>query len=363
MISNQTQLNILENLWINGYSTVPELSRNLKIDRSNISRNASYLYKKNYIIKTDKKENNNLIGRKADIIRFNYGYKYTLGIYITESFILSCLMDLGLNIISENIKFINLRNEDTKKIIQEILISTNKYTQYFKDLMSVSVAFPEATDSDTGTLIGNGLFQFENFPLKEKLEKETGLYFHIENDANAGAMYYLLDSKLKYKNLVFMLMGFFFHEDMIKGYQGNGIIINKKIYKGSNNLSGEQSITTNLISNNQKIRYENFTDYLKSIKNPEIIFDDYLEKISTIISTTANILDPDVFVLGGYVHMLPNNIINLIKNKTYEKIINYPNRKFKIVIDDTKLKSIVIGASGSFMNKLMKSFDFAKNFL
>jgi glucokinase len=77
------------------------------------------------------------------------------------------------------------------------------------------------------------VYESVDLPLRELLEKESGLPVLIENDATCACFGECwLDSKSNYKNALYMFSG-----------SGCGIMINGEIYTGKNGYAGEVTIS------------------------------------------------------------------------------------------------------------------------
>ena len=99
-----------------------------------------------------------------------------------------------------------------------------------KDIICVGIGTPGSVDGKRGIVWSNVNFGYENWKIKENLEKLFGLSVYVENDANAAAFgEYVVNGKGA-KNVIFVTLG--------TGI-GGGIIINGKLYKGANGAAGE----------------------------------------------------------------------------------------------------------------------------
>jgi len=96
---------------------------------------------------------------------------------------------------------------------------------------SFGIGSPGIINSQEGIVLFANNLGFHNVPLAKMLEERIGKRFYLGNDANAAAFgEFIAGSGLGTKNFIAVILG--------TGV-GGGIIINKKIYTGSNFVAGE----------------------------------------------------------------------------------------------------------------------------
>lgn len=107
----------------------------------------------------------------------------------------------------------------------------NKANLTLDDIPWIGIGCPGTVNRDTGVIEYANNLQFSNMPMKELLEAKTGKKVIIENDANAAAYGEYQAGALKgAKYAVAITLG--------TGV-GSGIIIDGKVYSGSNFAGGE----------------------------------------------------------------------------------------------------------------------------
>lgn len=114
--------------------------------------------------------------------------------------------------------------EVAKKAVEKAKITMD-------DIESVGIGVPGAVNPKTGIIEYSANLFFHNWEVVEMMEERLGKKVHIENDANAAALgEYLAGSAKGTKNAVAITLG--------TGV-GGGIIIDGKIYSGSNFAGAE----------------------------------------------------------------------------------------------------------------------------
>jgi len=201
----------------------------------------------------------------------------------------------------------------------------NKLDLKFNNKFEVGICHPGSISNDTG-LLNNAT----NSPwLNEKLFQKdiaTKLNRNVfcENDANCFTLSESIDGSAKHYNIVFGVI--------LGSGCGGGLVVNKKIVKGANNLAGEWGhnhlprVDINNLKRKTNMRdsqiesflsglslskifnekhhkdlkaFEIFELYRKKDIEAEKFIDEYKENLSISLCSLINILDPDAIVFGG----------------------------------------------------------------
>lgn len=197
----------------------------------------------------------------------------------------------------------------------------------FKKVESIGIGMPGAVSIDTSLVKNANAVWLNGKPLKQDLQKELNRNVKIENDANCFALSEAVDGAGKDYNSVFGVI--------IGTGTGGGIIINKKIFSGRNQISGEWGHTPLPNPTEEERKYARkcfcgleccmetyvsgpgFADlfnnkYNENLNSHEIInifnngderakisLENYVDHLSRGLSNVVNIFDPDIIVLGG----------------------------------------------------------------
>lgn len=120
--------------------------------------------------------------------------------------------------------------------IEEVIISVTKEliekaNLKKSEINAISAGVPGIINSDTGVVIFTPNLPWRNYNLRASIEKEFGTKFYLGNDVNVGVLgEYRYGAAKGYKNVV----GFFVGTGM-----GGGLILNKKLYTGTDYKAGE----------------------------------------------------------------------------------------------------------------------------
>ena len=265
-------------------------------------------------------------------------------------------MQIGIDIGATKIEFIilNVLNKTVyrkriptpksyKKILTEIKIEVLNLEKKFKRKMRVGVCHPGSIDQYSGLLKNSTNATWLN---NKKLDKDLGKILKrkvpCENDANCFTFSESLDGSAKKFKIVFGII--------LGSGTGGGIVINKKIIKGSNYLAGEWGhmplpIFGNL--NDKKLIKKNIYDmqiqkfisgrgleklFKKKLTAKEIfnnndkktkkVIIDFQIRLARSLVNLIYTLDPDAIVFGGGL----SNEINFL-SKIKKLLMNFLNVK------------------------------------
>lgn len=220
------------------------------------------------------------------------------------------------------------------------------------DIDSCGIGAPGSVDTKTGNISYSNNLGFYNVPLGEMIEKRLSKKVYIENDANAAAYgEYIAGAGKGAQNFVAMTLG--------TGV-GAGIIIDGKIYSGSNGAGGEighivvqmngerctcgrngclemYASATALINQTRQAmeRYPDsimwkLTDGKKenangltafdAMRNGDIagkmVVDRFIEYLSVGVANVINVFQPDILCIGGGVSHEGETLITPLKQLT-----------------------------------------------
>lgn len=299
---------------------------------------------------------------------------YRLGIDLGGTNIVAGVVDENYKIIATAKRKTNCPRK-AKEIINDMaqaaLEAIKKAGLEIKDIESAGVGSPGAINPvDRVVTYANNL-GFKNVMLAKELKDATGIEFYLENDANAAAYgEYIAGAGKGAKNFIMITLG--------TGV-GGGIIIDGKIYSGSNYAGGELGHTvismdgemcscgrqgcweayasaTALIRQTKQAMKKYSDSLMWSICNNDIsavngltafdamrkgdmagkmVVDKYISYIAAGIINNINIFQPEILCIGGGVSKEGDNLIVPIEK--YLKGENYAR--------DLKKKTLIKAAT------------------
>ena len=218
-----------------------------------------------------------------------------------------------------------------------------------EDIDAAGVGSPGSIDAENGVVCRADNLGFFDIHIVEMLKERTGIDFYVENDANAAAYgEFIAGAGVGTKNFIMITLG--------TGV-GGGVIINGKIYSGSNHAGGELGHTvismdgemctcgrqgcweayasaSALIRQTKQamIRYTDsimwelcngdinavngltaFDAMRKGDKAGKTVVDKYVGYIAVGIANNINIFQPEIICIGGGVSKEGDNLVLPIK--------------------------------------------------
>ena len=233
-------------------------------------------------------------------------------------------MQIGIDLGATKIEYVLLDNNG-KELIRERQNSPSDYKTTLKDLenivnkldkkyqkkFNVGICHPGSISNETGLLKNAHNSPWLNDKtFQNDISKMLNRNVFCENDANCFALSESIDGSAKHYNIVFGII--------LGSGCGGGLVVNKKIVKGANNLAGEWGHNNLVFGNAENFlsglslsnRFNNkfkkklkaseiFDLFRKNDENANKIINEYKENLSISLSSIINILDPDAIVFGG----------------------------------------------------------------
>jgi len=220
-----------------------------------------------------------------------------------------------------------------------------------KDIYSIGIGSPGSHDRENGIILYNNNLNFKNVNIKEAFQKYINVPIYLENDANCAAIAESVAGAAKgYEHSVTITIG--------TGI-GGGVVINNKLFTGTNGQGGELGHTVIIIGGEdctcgRKGCWEAYSAATALIrdtrraaeKNPDSkihelcggnldnidaktafaaarlgdktgieIIDNYISIFAEALANMINIFQPDVIVIGGGVSKEGDNLLIPLREK------------------------------------------------
>lgn len=279
---------------------------------------------------------------------------------------------IGIDIGGTNIrvgainKYEDLIFEYKETTFKDIITSEDLYNKIKKlikmvpnheNIKAIGIGAPGSVDKKLGQIItSKNVSLLNKFPLVENLNKDFNKPIFLENDARVATFAEAIKGKGKEKNIVCYIT--------ISTGLGGGVVIDKNIYHGSNNLGayfarmildGENTSDSLIsgtalleqakekINKNIKSTFELFE--LEKNHNPiaKEIVRSFKRNLTVLLLNTSSIINPDIIILGGGVLKSKDRflleVINSFKTKAHPLAKN-------TIIDTAKFEEPgIIGAA------------------
>ena len=211
--------------------------------------------------------------------------------------------------------------------IEGICSLVKDFEKDFGNCSSVGIGMPGAVSLDSSLVKNANSIWLNGKPLKNDLESKLDRKINLENDANCFALSEAVDGAGKDSNVVFGVI--------IGTGVGGGLVVNKKVLQGKNNICGEWGHITMPNRTNEEKKYVNecycgkkgcietyvsgpgfantfnlrhltnfnshniIDGFVKNEENCINALNRYVDHLARGLSIVCNILDPDIIVLGG----------------------------------------------------------------
>ncbi len=353
-ISNSL-IRIINYIWSKQDVSIAELTEELFLEKSTISRTLSRLKDLGIVIKTGELRPSAQGGRKTNLFAFNYQISDILGLQVEQDGIGGVITDLS----GKSKKRFSIREKITQKNIVPMIHHAIKRANT-NNIAGIGIALPGILDTKRGEVILSSAIGLTEYPLLDVLKREIDIPIIIENDSNAGVSYFKLKAKKGTKNILYFLLSIPYDISDNVGF-GVGIIIDGKIYHGNANLEGEYKLGRPLISSKKMdiYRFSKIADNT-DIKTQIMEFMEFLAgKIGVILST----LDPELAIIGGNISILPKDTLEYLVDKTKKEVSMWEYRDMKIMITKPKEMIIAKGAASIMLHHFFTTRDGIKCFL
>ena len=211
--------------------------------------------------------------------------------------------------------------------IKGIISLVKEIEQKFNQVNSIGIGMPGIVSKYTSLVKNANSIWLNGKPLKKDLDSILNKNVNIENDANCFTLSEAVDGSGKDFNVIFGVI--------IGTGTGGGLVINKKIHQGINQIGGEWGHTSLPNRNNIDKKYskkcfcglegcmetyvsgpgfsyifnninnENFNSHqiIAEFKNgterTKLALENYVDHLARGLSNVVNIIDPDIIILGG----------------------------------------------------------------
>jgi glucokinase len=218
------------------------------------------------------------------------------------------------------------------------------------DIKYIGLGAPGILDNVNGTITDNSNIHWENYPIKERLQKYIDKPIFLGNDANVATWAeYLNGCGKNTENFIMLTLG--------TGV-GGGIIINGKLITGSHSIGAEighfifksggnkcgcgnqgcieaycsatalikmalkdlDEHTDSMIAKTEKVSAKTVIESAKAGDQYGVqLFEEYTDNLAQVLASIINFLDPDVIALGGGVANAGDFLLEPVR----KKMLNY----------------------------------------
>lgn len=246
-----------------------------------------------------------------------------------------------------------------EEIIKDMGATVNKIISdngiSLDDVKYIGIGAPGVLDNNKGTVSDNSNIHWENYPIRNELQKYIDKPVFLGNDANVAAWAeYNSGCGKGTQNFLMLTLG--------TGV-GGGIVLNGKLHTGSHSIGAEIGHTTfkaggnkcgcgnlgcveaycsatalikmalkdlnentdSIIAKAEKVNARVVVDAAKAGDEYGVkLFDEYTDNLAQVIASIINFLDPDVIALGGGVANAGEYLLQPVREKV-ENYVTFPH--------------------------------------
>ncbi len=283
--------------------------------------------------------------------------KYYLGLDLGGTNMVAGVINENFELLSKAQRLTNAGRKIEEIVADMFEVSTDAVTKAglsMKQMSSWGIGMPSYVNPKNHLLVRANNFGWVNVPIIDYLQMHTDLDIYIENDANCAALGETIVGVAKDYNDTLMLT--------IGTGLGGGIIIDKKVYTGSDKMGAELGhtklvydgirctcgqkgcaesycSTTALIRQMREALAEDKDSLVWSMCDMDLskvdgrmifsaaykkdhlslkIIDQFVDYLSCALSSFITILRPEVIIIGGGLAESGNLLFDLLKIRTYE---------------------------------------------
>lgn len=209
----------------------PSIANHLQISLPTVIRTIDELISEDMVVQTDEKESTG--GRKRPLLKVNSDVYAIIGVDLGGTSIYGAATDLSGKVLAE-IETDNHPASSEKSYLRlrsliDHLINDKQIED--RKILGIAVGTQGLTSHQNGTVILDHIQNWQDFPLRAKLNQEFQVPVVIDNDVYLAALgEFWFGVGQNARNLVFITIG--------NGI-GAGIIIDGALYRSSNYLAGE----------------------------------------------------------------------------------------------------------------------------
>ncbi len=369
-----------------------DISRRTKLTRSTVSSIVSYLTKKNLVKETGLSSSG--VGRRGILLELNPRAYYVVGVDLGTLNTIAGVVDLEGKIV-EIVEHPTNGEKNRGDIIERVKAAIHEVINIsginVQKIAGIGLAVPGLVDSKRGVMLITPNFGWKDTPLGQILEEEFHTPTFIDNNANAmalGEAEFGIGRGVRNFICVNVGMGI-----------GSGVIINREIYRGETECTGEIGHTTvdyngpkcNCGNNGclevmaagpaiarravkaiRKGRETVITELVKDNLNQitaaivaqaasqgDKLAREIMEKtgeyLGTGIANVINLFNPQMVVIGGGVSQAGDLIFNPLKKTMKKRAFPVPAKAVEIVTPSLGRDCTVIGAATLVLKDIFKS--------
>ena len=330
MRMSATQHKILRYVWKKRETVRKDISRDLGINPSTVTRNLKGLLDEGVVEIRGVVSTSETVGRKSEVIALNDSWRKIVGISVERGEVTALLVSMTGRILKQKREFVEVKPDE----VIETIVRVGGDLIREGDVLAVAVP----------GIVSNGVVEYSmalelrKFDLKGKLEERVGKKVFVINDANAA----VANFSDKASSLVCFLISVPYNLMEEVGI-GAGIWIDGKLHRGSHNAAGETGSGVRIVEGGGTI------EDLKSGRFSAEDMGRFVEETAEKMAVLSQFVDPELVVISGDVDLLPEKVRESIVEEMRRKLLS----DIEIIVDLDGERSVARGAAMALINEAM----------
>lgn len=370
-IKNSNRGLVLRLIASNSNYSRASIAAKINLSKMTITNIVNELIDEHYVTETILEENNN-IGRNPIHLDIAPDAPKVLGLYLSRKRIHSILTDLSGTILYQESYELSL--ETNRTLTQKMFaLVQNTLVQTASPILGIGVSSIGPIDSENGILLTPVNFHsISNYSIKTLLEDRFSLPVFINNDMNASALAEkMFGTNNHSKNFIYIGIS----DDISCGIVSNGKLYQDRsgyagnvghvgiCYDGPPCTCGRNGCLETYFNmplllsklryacNDDSLLYSDFERICEQ-KECKEIFQDMMNKLAFAIITTANILDPQVILIGHEGAFIPDAFIDYLQKEANDKILAASHKYISIKKSSFGINTPLIGSACCLLNEI-----------
>ncbi|MBN2618017.1 MAG: ROK family transcriptional regulator [Spirochaetales bacterium] len=346
---------VLRCIWLHEGISRVDISKELQMDKSTVTKIVSYLLDIDVIKTEDEGEAKVTGGRKPVPLSINVDFGCIIGIEIQTDSYIGVITNLRGEVISLQSNKMDYSNMDLVESFCKIVDELKPFTAPY-DLLGIVLGLSGIINPFDGVVIkSNPMNIYEEYKFVEKIKEKTDIPVLIENDANCCCWGELTSLKRERPRNMIFILGEFREVETHHAYYpgigfGFGIVIDGKVYYGSEFSAGEFK---SLFSKAPSVSQFSLQDSdIENIQNKPEELMKLLRELCVNVSLVINFFNINEIIIGGAVEQY-YDIISLMLSQEIQRNWLYPGQMtYNIVTSNQSQKSVAYGAACMFLERL-----------
>ena len=321
----ETQHRVLSYIWKKGRTLRKEISRDLRIDLSTVTRTLKPLMDVG-MVEVVGTVSSGSAGRRSEVISVNENWKRFLGISLQHGGITALLLNMVGEVLDEYVERVEINFENVFEILR-------KPIERFEDADVVSIGIPGLVRD--GVVEYSAALGIENLDLRSWVEKNFAKKAFVVNDANAAAANF----SDGVDNMVCFLISVPYDLEEEVGL-GAGLWIDGSLYTGSRGFAGETGPGFKMGCSGT------IEDLIAGEVKPSR---DFEEKLAERMGILSLFLDPQMIVLSGDINIFPQESVS----RMIEILKDIAGRYVNVNVDRDGERSVARGAFKALLSEML----------